>query len=922
MWRTDGTTDGTELVMVVEVLGNLTAAGDALLFVATDAAHGPELWKSDGTSAGTRMVRDIRPGPDGAFDYDERYNSLTFVGGTLLFLADDGVHGPQLWRSIDATAPGTLPVAAIDADAVPAAGGVLLYPAYDAGHGIELWRSDGTAQGTHLVKDINPGASDSDPRILTYIGGTLFFSADDGAHGIELWKSDGTESGTQLVRDLRPGAASAVPFEAVDVNGWLFFRAEAFGDELAQLWTTDGSAAGTALVRRFAAVGFNAFGGAVELDGGLVFVQADREHGVELWRSDGTQSGTALLKDISPGAAHAWPASLTVVKGVLLFMADDGVHGVELWRSDGTADGTVPVRDINPGPSQSASNYSGTLLALNDALILAADDGAHGVELWRSDGSADGTSLVKDVWPGPATMGSFPSSLTALGDTLFFTANDGTAIRLWKSDGSETGTVPVTGLVGINVGRPPMTDAPLANVNGRLFFGADDGVVGNELWASDGTAAGSVLVKDIQPGENGSVPGDLTPAGDLLFFTADDGSGPDLWKSDGTSAGTVRVFDAFSNLQLFAAGERLFFIVGLDRDAQLWVTDGSPAGTIKLADTFFLYYAVDVDGTLYFTRSTTLWKSDGTVDGTVAVADFHPVSGQYVPNNLIASGGRLFFFAKPPGGSDVSLWAADRDHFTQLRGVYQFVPVGLTAAAGRIFFVASDVEHGEELWTTDGTVAGTRLVRDINAGADGSSPSALSHSDGPLRFRACDADSCRLWESDGTDAGTRPFADLGARLSSTIVSAGNLAFFTADDSEHGLELWAAPLSAAACIGDCDGDGGVTIAELVRMVGAALDQPGLAPCAIGSDDGAAVTIDRLVRAVGNALSGCRGFPPTPTPPTSMDATPTPTNPPGCCVGCPGDGSFTTCQAQAALGLCAGWSDDPCHCGNICRTPVSR
>lgn len=875
LWRTDGSAAGTARVKTVDVIGNLTAVGDAVVFVAGDDVHGPELWTSDGTPAGTLLLRDIRPGPEGAFDFDERSNTVTSVGGTVLFLADDGVHGSQLWRSIDGTAAGTMPVDEIDADEIPAAGGVLLYSGRDRAHGMELWRSDGTAQGTFLVKDIHRGPGDSDPRPLAYVGAILFFSAADAEHGVELWKSDGTEAGTQLVRDLRPGSADAFPFEATAVNGALFFRADAFGDGLSQLWKTDGTAEGTELVRRFAPVGFNGFGGAVDLGGTLVFVQADREHGVELWASDGTETGTALLRDINPGTAHSWPAGLTVVNGVVLFMADDGAHGAELWRSDGTADGTLPVRDINPGPAKSASDSSNTALALNGALILAADDGAHGVELWRSDGSPDGTVLVKDVWPGPATQASSPASLTALGDTLFFTADDGAARQLWKSDGSEAGTVRVADLVDIDAGRAPMSDAPLAILGGRLFFGADDGVAGNELWASDGTAAGTVLVSDIRAGPDGSFPAQLTPAGDAVFFTADDGTGRGLWKSDGTGAGTVRVFDALSNLRLISVGERLYFILGSGRDDQLWVTDDSPRGTIKLADAFFIYYAADLDGTLYFTQSTTLWKSDGSVAGTVRVADFHPVSGQYVPNHLTAAGGRLFFAAKSPGGSDVSLWALGDDGIRQLRGLDQFSPFFLTAAAGRVFFVVRDATYGEEVWSSDGLADGTRVVRDINPGPDGSNPSALSGGAGPLRFRACDADGCRLWESDGTDAGTRPFADLGARLSSGIVSAGDLAFFSAGESTHGVELWAAPLSAAACVGDCDGDGGVTIAELVRLVGAALGQPSVA-CAIDAD--VPITIDRLVRAVANALVGCRGFPSTPTPTESSPASPTTTDTP--------------------------------------------
>ena len=864
LWITDGTTAGTRPVKKIAVIGNLVAIGNRLLFVARDGANGAELWTSDGTEPGTVLVRDIRPGPDDAFDSDERYNTFADAGGTVLFVADDGVHGVRLWRT-DGTAAGTVPVD--DAHGLQPTGRVLLYPWADDAHGVELWRSDGTAAGTFRLSDINPGPDGSDPTYFTSLDGTVFFSARDAEHGTELWKSDGSEAGTVLVSDLRPRKGNSNPYDLTPVDGELFFRATSCCGELAALWRTDGTALGTVLVRRFADVGFNGFAGAVDLNGRLMSVQADPTHGLELWISDGTEGGTEIVRDINPGSAHAWPNSLTVVNGVVLFTADDGTHGQELWRSDGTPDGTVLVRDIHAGSPSSDSGYLDTFLAFNGHLIFAADDGAHGMELWESDGSEAG--LLKDVWPGPATDSAMPASFTAFGDRLFFTAEDGMATKLWKSDGTEAGTVPVADLIGINEGRAPMTNPPLTILSGRLFFGADDRVTGNELWSSDGTSAGTILVKDIMAGPDGSLPGELTPVGDLLFFAADDGGvGRDLWKSDGTSAGTMRVLDGVSPTRLIAVGSRLFFTIGSGADSELWVTDGSPAGTLHLVDAFYIYYLADLAGTLYFTQSTTMWKSDGTVAGTVPVADFHPVSGTYVPNDLTVAGDHLFFAAKPPSGSDVRLWATDGEGFTDLAGHEQFSYNLLTAAADRLFFVSRDAEHGEELWTSDGTAAGTRLARDINPGPDGSSPSALSGGAGPLRFRACGADACRLWESDGTDAGTRPVADIGNLLISTIGSAGELAFFAAEDFVHGAELWAAPLSAAACVGDCDGDGGVTIAELVRMVGVALDRPSAAPCAIG--DGAAVSIDRLVRAVGNALGGCRGFPPKPTPTGSRTA----------------------------------------------------
>src|SRR5438552_17863011 len=119
--------------------------------------------------------------------------------------------------------------------------------------------------------------------------------------------------------------------------------------------------------------------------------------------------------------------------------------------------------------------------------------------------------------------------------TLFFATGNGPAVisGLWKSDGTAAGTVLLKG------GTIPFN---LTNVNGTVFFTASDPATGNELWKSDGTVAGTVLVKDIVPGPDSSLLTGLTNANGTLFFTAfDPATGTELWKSDGTAAGTVMV---------------------------------------------------------------------------------------------------------------------------------------------------------------------------------------------------------------------------------------------------------------------------------------------------------------------------------------------------------------------------------------------
>jgi ELWxxDGT repeat protein len=221
---------------------------------------------------------------------------------------------------------------------------------------------------------------------------------------------------------------------------------------------------------------------------------------------------------------------------------------------------------------------------VNGTLFFTADDGVHGRELWKSDGTAAGTALVKDIYPGTTNEtfhgyyghghikvinSSNPGNLVNVNGTLYFGANDGThGTELWKSDGTSNGTVLVA---DIQPGSGSSSPADLTAMSGTLFFRANDGSHGWELWKSDGTATGTVLVKDINPGSSspnysGSLPSDLTGAGGTLFFEANDGiHGRELWESDGTAAGTVLVKDINPGIgnsdpeSLTVAGGHLFF---------------------------------------------------------------------------------------------------------------------------------------------------------------------------------------------------------------------------------------------------------------------------------------------------------------------------------------------------------------------------
>ena len=397
----------------------------------------------------------------------------------------------------------------------------VLLGASDNTNGMELWLSDGTANGTVLLKDINPGPGSSTPQRFTRFGPHMYFVADDGVSGRELWRTDGTSAGTVMVADLAAGAQSSFPNHLTVCNGALFFGADATAGQ--GLFKTDGTSAGTVRIANASVPTGN--GRAVCLNNVLYFAGWTAATGVELWRSDGSVGGTVLLKDIEPGSGDSSPAELTTFLGQVYFATADG-----LWKTDGTAAGTVPiVTGLFAAPSW---------LAVNGATLYFSAMNASGSEPWKSDGSPAGTSILVNL---NLNASSYPYKFTTSGAITYFGAEQSTGSQqLFRTDGTAGGT---TAVHAISPGQVAAYGDSILDVNGTLYFLANDSRFGTELWKTDGTDLGTVMVRDIQVGAGGSRPTGFFQIAGVLYFSADGGSGSELWRSDGTLAGTVQVKD-------------------------------------------------------------------------------------------------------------------------------------------------------------------------------------------------------------------------------------------------------------------------------------------------------------------------------------------------------------------------------------------
>ena len=662
-------------------------------------------------------------------------------------------------------------------------GALTLFFAYDPAHGRELWRTDGTEAGTELVKDLQPGPGSSEIiSCMVEIDGALLFTVESYSPGIELWRTDGTPAGTVLVREI-PGSLdlNEDPIRfcqlAAAGGGVLFFAFERVGGfpapYTATLWRTDGSPAGTVAVRTFEELA-SRFDTSMVASNGLIFFRAELgTEGVEPWRSDGTEAGTFPLADIVSGSDSSFPYYFAASSDGACFTAhasSDPSSAVHLWCSDGTRAGTGPVVEV--------ANYLRPGVAFDGRYYFHASiAGVNGI--WGSDGTPEGTRLVMG---GDADFG-------VLGSSLYVFASEPVS-RLLRSDGTMEGTTPVTERGGFG-GTASIEDDELTFVVYRPSSA-------RELWTSDLTSAGTVMRGDL---------GDTTIAGisngTVYLAGVDPQHGSEPWIFDPATrmprllknigADDVVTPGSTPSLLTEAAGTLYFRANASDSPAELWRSDGTGPGTVPLVDRDLrgVHDLTPFAGALFFAVGESapaadrgLWRSDGTAAGTEQLWK-HPTRGGGTPRSLLLVGDRLFF-TYDLGFSQVYPCVTDGSVPGTTCGA-EFREAGTLAAVGETVFFAGRDRDGRGLWRTDGTSAGTSLVKR-------SSIAALTGSDTLAYFVVQDGGAKVLWSSDGTEQGTVAIRRFepgrnGPPELRGLMAIGGRAFFVAEEEESGVELW-------------------------------------------------------------------------------------------------------------------------------------
>lgn len=504
LWVSDGTLGGTfQLSSAITYVDDGPLINGKFIFRGSTSATGTELYITDGTTGGTALLKDIYTGTTGSDPDDD----FILLNGIYYFTAKSQNEGRELWKT-DGTTGGTKLVKDIVTGPTDSNtpnnynlfsnGTYLLLAVVTVSEGNELWISDGTGGGTTPLKDINPGTASSNADDFFKFNDLVLFTATDAIHGTEIWKTDGTAGGTTRLKDINPNAPSSNPAHFQQYNGLVLFTATD-ADHGTEIWKTDGTTTDilkdiwTGKGSGVSYVFFNEFNNKV------YFSANDSTHGNELWTSDGSGANTMMVKDILPGTKSSLSfLSVFPVGNKFLFVADDSTHGIELWQSNGMAEGTQLFKDIAADTANATpiilpplsidinTNQAGYQFFQGNKFFILAKTHDTGYELFVSDGTPDGTKIVKDINPGSAN-GAILSSFLYTSTAFFFTANDGVhGQELWRTDGTDVGTSMVA-----NINQTPLQQDPDGGVvdgdegsdpslffyliNGKVLFTADDG---------------------------------------------------------------------------------------------------------------------------------------------------------------------------------------------------------------------------------------------------------------------------------------------------------------------------------------------------------------------------------------------------------------------------------------------------------------
>lgn len=782
LWISDGTVSGTLEFSATPTanLISLEVRGNLAYFVA-QVRFEYALWASDGTPARTEFLHNMLwSGPSGFA------GELAYADGKVFFFGIDSNSKISIFET-DGTLTGTKerftkpnwfshglhPRNMIGVDS-------LAYFLDRTGFDVFLYqvRKD-TVLRIQEVPSITYDLRGYYYRVHAFQGHHYFFGGESPGiqANLHVMRTDGSINQKDTVHTF-PLAGNPLAFFPLPQG--LLFTIQGLGAQT-EMWFYDGiSMASTAIPLP----SWASNGREIGIVGSTVLFENNT---YQIMRSDGTAQGTSILSTFQSKRDFLFRPASTIYRDQVYFSAGPSPFFAELYRSDGNT--FERVDDIENTPV--SANIKELNLLPNGNIVFSAFNDSIGQELWGSDGTVTGSGLIKDLAteqgnPTNLAHNSSPEGFTLVDDTYYFSATDsfGLYYYLHKTDGTSAGTEQVSNFF-TSQGR--FTNFPLKDhilwkdklyfagaeytlilspdvelyqydpalntttllkeiepisglksnpqsftpTNDYLFFIAQTQAEGPELWLTDGSTAGTKMVKEIAPGQRGgfsnqnnSFPQSFASMDTFILFPANDNTdGWQLWRSNGTESGTYPLQDSLTNRSMGGLhrfkDKAIFWEFDFSNGAELWITDGTDSGTQEIlsqATTNFswnprtLYIDEDICFFTLFQANIgkELWKTDGTAAGTKLVKDLYPGSGSSSPEHFGSfEQGKYVFWATDSLGDRV-LWFTDgTTNNTYPVPAYQTAGNGLfrekelVISNDFLYFVAEDVQSGQALFRFD-----------------------------------------------------------------------------------------------------------------------------------------------------------------------------------------------------------------------------
>lgn len=503
--------------------------------------------------------------------------------------------------------------------------------------------------------------------------------------------------------------------------------------------------------------------GFVEFNNLMYFAASNESFGRELWISNGSTNNAYLLKDINSGKNSGinttFGNSSVVLNNTLYFAASNGTSAGEIWKSDGTENGTEIVTSFINYP------ISHLTLVGEDIFFLTQSNGL--LSVWKSDGTEEGTQIII----GGLSITNGPSFQSELNDLFIFTFETAGWAKVWRSDGTEEGTFPIT---------EEMDDKNVISYiesNNELYFvfrdlSVFDNTISVGIMKTDGTLENTLPIKAIHEGNSRYIDyADAIEINNKLYFSFFEEAYNRLfiWESDGTESGTTKIYDENS--------DQYYMPSNLKKNNSSLIFSGvNQSGGTSLLD-------LNIND-LILTEIKEL--------ATDAEAP-NIFSDESVYNIAQISSGKFFISAIVDRYSSKG-WVSELTS-ESTKNITSLDNVSTIFLNNDAFYFAKQTEEtGSELWKSDGTENNTFLIDNINKSKYGLDYTALAKLNDQLIFSAWDIEiGAELWEYNNNYNNLNLLKDIRpgfyGSLPRDFVNFDNELYFVANDGVHGYELW-------------------------------------------------------------------------------------------------------------------------------------